>query len=70
MLEVAQLVAQAGDGVVELAQVVAEHVHLLVKAGPVDAHLAGEIDQVVEQVGAHAYLLVLHACLVAAVGPV
>jgi len=56
-LEGPQLLAQTGDRLVQLAQVVAEGVGLLLQARAVDAHLAGEIDQVVQQFGAHAHLL-------------
>src|SRR5690606_19480274 len=56
-VQAAQLVAQAGVGAVQLGHGRAEGTQLLLQAGTVDRHFAGVVDQVVQQVGAHAHLL-------------
>jgi hypothetical protein len=60
-VESAQLVAQSRIGALQFAHGTTEGAQLLFQARAVDRHFTGMVDQAVEQVGAHAHLLLLRA---------
>src|SRR5690606_720084 len=71
-VQAAELVAQAGVGLLHFAHRRTERAELLLESGAVDGDLAGVVDEAVEQIGADAHLFLrsAHAGVVVVVGDV